>query len=333
VKAGRQFKIAVSGKAGCGRYSDKLINERYEVTSSKQPRIAYEYAEEEIEHIVGRKGMNVAVDQTRLNGETFPRFVDAHVHLSDKEYAGCVDEIIQEARMANVVALVSNSVDLETSIKSLELAQKYAGLVYAALGIQPGSVEHLAEQELDRTLNLISKQEMNKAMVAIGEIGLDSNHMSTWSDQLRVFDEMLHCAERIRLPVIVHSRGAAEQVIDRLPSYNLVKVLLHFFTGSADALSKAIENGYYVSEGPAAAYSEGIREIVRKVPIANLLTETDGPVRFYKPPFKGKRTTPAFIPEVVRAIAKIKETGEQSVAEKITGNFEQFFTLKLSMPR
>jgi len=277
--------------------------------------------------------MNAAVDQARMNGEIFPRFVDAHVHLSDKEYAECIDEIIQEARMANVVALVSNSVDLETSIKSLELAEKYAGLVYAALGIQPVSVEHLAEKELERTLNLISKQKMNKAMVAIGEIGLDSNHMSTWNDQLRVFDEMLHCAERMRLPVIVHSRGTAEQVIDRLLSYNLVRVLLHFFTGPADALAKAIENGYYVSEGPAAVYSESIRKVVREVPITNLLTETDGPVHFYKPPFKGKRTTPAFIPEVVRAIAKIKETGVQSVAEKIAGNFGQFFTLKLSVPR
>jgi TatD DNase family protein len=177
----------------------------------------------------------------------FVTFVDSHIHLSDKEYAGCIDEIIEDARMANVVALVSNSVDLETSIKSLELAEKYAGLVYAALGIQPVSVEHVAEVELERTLDLISKQEMNKAMVAIGEIGLDANHTSTWNDQLRVFDEMLHCAERVRLPVIVHSRGAAEEVIERLPSYNLVRVLLHFFTGPADALSKAIEDGYYVS--------------------------------------------------------------------------------------
>ncbi|MGA3191657.1 MAG: TatD family hydrolase [Candidatus Bathyarchaeia archaeon] len=300
---------------------------------SKQLRTGCEYLEEELECIMEREGMNAAVDQARMNGEMFPRFVDAHVHLSDKEYAGCIDEIIQEARMANVVALVSNSVDMETSIKSLELAEKYAGLVYVAVGIQPASVEHLAEEELERTLNLISTQKTNKALVAIGEIGLDSNHMSSWNDQLRVFDEMLHCAERMRLPVIVHSRGTAELVIDRLLSYNLVRVLLHFFTGPADALSKAIENGYYVSEGPAAVYSEGIREVVRKVPITNLLTETDGPVRFYKPPFKGKRTTPAFIPEVVRAIAKIKETSAQSVAEKIAGNFEQFFTLKLSVPR
>jgi len=273
--------------------------------------------------------MNAAVDTARTDREIFLRFVDAHIHLSDKEYAECIDEVVQEARMANVVALVSNSVDLKTSIKSLELAEKYRGLVYAALGIQPGSVDHLTDGELERTLDLISKQRMNKAMVAIGEIGLDSNHMGSWNDQLKVFDEMLRCAERMGLPVIIHSRGVAEQVVERLPSYKLEKVLLHFFTGPADALSKAIENGYYVSEGPVVVYSESIREVVRKVPITNLLTETDGPVRFYKPPFKGNRTTPAFIPQVVRAIADIKNTDVQGVAEEIAGNFEQFFNLKL----
>jgi TatD DNase family protein len=268
-----------------------------------------------------------------MEGETFLRFVDAHVHLSDEEYAECVGEVIQEARIANVVALVSNSVDLKTSIKSLELTEKYPSLVYAAMGIQPGSVDHLAEEELERTLDLISKQRVNEAMVAIGEIGLDSYHMRSWNGQLRVFDEMLHCAESLRLPVIIHSRGTAEHVIERLPSYKLEKVLLHFFTGPPDSLSKAIENGYYISEGPVAVYSESIREVVRRVPMMHLLTETDGPVRFYKPPFNGNRTTPAFIPQVVKAIADIKKTDVQTVAEKIARNFERFFTLKLGLSR
>jgi TatD DNase family protein len=274
--------------------------------------------------------MNVAVDQACAERKMSLRFVDAHVHLSDEEYAECVGEVIKEARMANVVALVSNSVDLKTSVRSLELAEKYRGLVYAALGIQPASIDHLAEKELERTLDLISKQRMNKAMVAIGEIGLDSNRMRSWSGQLRVFDEMLRCAESLRLPVIVHSRGTAEQVVERLSSYKLEKVLLHFFTGPVDSLSRAVENGYYISEGPVAVYSESIREVVRKVPMTNLLTETDGPVRFYKPPFNGKRTTPAFIPQIVKAIAEIKKTDVQGVAEKIARNFEQFFTLELS---
>jgi TatD DNase family protein len=76
-------------------------------------------------------------------------------------------------------------------------------------------------------------------------------------------------------------------------------------------------------------YSKGIREVVKEVPLANLLTETDGPVRFFKPPFKGKRTTPAFIPQVVNAIAEIKELGSDEVADQVLSNFQQFFGLQL----
>jgi Tat protein secretion system quality control protein TatD with DNase activity len=61
-----------------------------------------------------------------------------------------------------------------------------------------------------------------------------------------------------------------------------------------------------------------------------LLSETDGPVRFFRPPFDGKRTTPAFIPTVVKAIAEIKKLDIQSVAEQITENFEEFFIVKLN---
>jgi len=296
-------------------------------------RTDYEYVEEEIERIMERERTKEAADQAPANRETVLRYVDAHIHLSDEDYALCVDEIIEEARMANVVALVSNSVDLETGLGNLELANKYPGLVYVALGIQPGSVEDLTEEKLEKTLELISEQTTNKALVAIGEIGLDSNYTNIWEDQRRVFDEMLHMAEKLGLPVIVHSRGAEEQVIDMLPSYNLKNVLLHFFTGPDKALSRVIENGYYISEGPAAVYSEGIREVVRKVPITNQLTETDGPVRFYKRPFKGRRTTPAFIPLVVKAIADIKDTDVETVAEKLAANFEQLFMLKLDGPQ
>jgi TatD DNase family protein len=251
------------------------------------------------------------------------------VHLSDKDYSHCLDEIVEEARAANVAAMVSNSVDLGTGLRSLELAHKYPGLVFVALGIQPRSVKDLAEKELERTLDLISKQTLNSAMVAVGEIGLDSSYDSSWEDQLRVFDEMLHAAEKSRLPVIVHSRRAEVQIVDMLPSYNLKGVLLHFFTGPAKVLSTAVEHGYYFSEGPASAYSERVREVVRKVPLANLLTETDGPVRFYKLPFRGRRTGPAFIPLVVKVIADIRDTDVRTVAERLARNFGRFFAVKL----
>lgn len=258
------------------------------------------------------------------------KFVDAHVHLSDEEYAENIDEIIAEAKNSNVVALVSNSMNYETSVGSLRLAESYPGMVFAALGIHPWNVRALTEDELLQVSELISRRRQNMALVAVGEIGLDYKYTKIWDKQLMVFDSMLKLAENLDLPVIIHSRGTTAQIVEMLPSYNLRRVLLHWFSRPISALAKVVEYGYYITEGAPTAYSNGIRDVVRRIPLTNLLTETDGPVRFYKSPFKGKRTTPAFIPIVVKAIAEIKNMDVADVAAQIIKNFEEFFGVKLN---
>lgn len=257
------------------------------------------------------------------------KFVDAHIHLSDEEYAGVISEVLTEAKNSGVVALVSNSTDLKTCQGTLEVTERYPGMVYAALGIHPLTVKGLKEDELDQVLQLISAQRENRAFVALGEIGLDSKYMEIWDKQVKVFDLMLRLAEKLGLPAIIHSRGTTAQIVDMLPSYKLKKVLLHWFSNPISALVKAVERGYYITEGPLAAYSDGIRDVVKIVPLTNLLTETDGPVRFFKGPFEGKRTTPAFIPRVIAAFAEVKNMSAEEVAEQILKNFQDFFDVKL----
>jgi TatD DNase family protein len=96
------------------------------------------------------------------------------------------------------------------------------------------------------------------------------------------------------------------------------------------ALYKAVDHGYFITEGPPVAYSNGIRHVVKKVPLTNLLTETDGPVTYYKPPFNGKLTRPAFIRTVVEAVAEVKNMTVADVADQIAKNFESFFHIKLN---
>lgn len=257
------------------------------------------------------------------------RYVDVHIHLSDAEYSGKVDMLVDEARRLNVVALVSNSMDLKTSVESLKLAERHPRLVYVALGVHPWSVSRITDQELRETCQFILKQKGNPAVIAIGEVGLDNKYVAAWDKQMMVFDAMLHLAEKLNLPVIIHSRGTTSKIVEMLPSYSVRKVLLHWFSNPISLLPKVIDRGYYISEGPPVAYSNGIQEIIRKVPLTNLLTETDGPVRYFGDPFKGSITTPAFIPIVVEAIARIKHEDIPSVAEQITKNFEVFFDKKV----
>jgi TatD DNase family protein len=258
------------------------------------------------------------------------KLVDAHIHLSDDDYSGCVDEIVQEAKALSVVALVSNSMDLKTSIGSLELAERFPSMVYAAVGIHPWTVNDLTDDQFQETVDFISKKAKSKGLVAIGEIGLDFKYMNIWDRQLKVFDSMLHLAEKLVLPVIIHSRGTTAQIVDMLPSYSVKKVLLHWFSNPISALTKAVDHGFYISEGAPVVFSNGIRDVVKKVPMENLLTETDGPVRFFRPPFQGKRTTSAFIPTIVKAIAEVRKMDPESVAEHVRENFERFFGIKVN---
>jgi len=256
------------------------------------------------------------------------RLIDAHIHLSDNEYIGHIDELILDAKNSGVTALVSNSMDLQTCQNDIKLSQTYPDIIYPALGIHPWNVNVLKENELHEIIDFIQKQ---KGIVkAIGEIGLDYKYETLWDAQIMVFDKMLRLAEELDLPVIIHSRGTTDKVVEMLPSYGLKKVLLHWFSHPIEALSKALDNGYFITEGPPITYSKGIREVVEKTPLTNLMTETDGPVTYWKQPYNGQMTKPSYLRNVVEAIAEIKKTPVEEVAKQITINFQDFFNIKLS---
>jgi TatD DNase family protein len=218
--------------------------------------------------------------------------------------------------------------DLRTCKNDIKLSQIYPELVYPALGIHPWNVNVLKENELQETIDFIQKQ---KGIIkARGEIGLDYKYETIWESQIMVFDKMLRLAETLDLPVIIHSRGTTDKIVEMLPSYRLKRVLLHWFSHPITALSKAIDNDYFITEGPPVTYSNGIREVVEKTPLRNLLTETDGPVTYWKQPYNGQMTKPSYIKNVIKAIAEIKKLPFEEVAEQIAKNFEGFFDIKLT---
>ncbi len=258
------------------------------------------------------------------------KIVDAHIHLSDKEYIGYTDMLIEDAKNAGVLALVSNAMDYDSCIGALRIRQKNPEIVHVALGIHPWNVNILKEGEIEDTTKLILDEHTKGNVAAVGEIGLDCKYEAIWNQQLLVFDKMLRLAEKLRLPVIIHSRGTTAFVVDMLPSYTLKGVLLHWFSHPMPALQQAMERGYYITEGPPAVYSNGIREVISNTPLINLLTETDGPVLFRKPPFNGQITRPSFVREVVSAIAEIKHVTVDEAADQIVRNFETFFGLRIT---
>ena len=256
------------------------------------------------------------------------RFVDAHIHLADKDYAQNVDAVVNDAKQLGVAALVTNSTDLESSHRSLKLAEEYPDHVYAALGIHPWNTKQLKPNEVQDTVKLIlSNKENRQKVVAVGEIGLDASYSGNGEPteiQKQVFHDMLLVAEKTSLPVVIHSRGSTSEIVNMLPSYQLGKVLLHWFSQPHSLIGTIVDRGYSITEGPPVLYSGGMQEIIRQIPLTNLMTETDGPVRF-RGPFNGKLTTSAFIPTVVETISELKGKEKSEVSEQIFQNFVDFF--------
>jgi TatD DNase family protein len=258
------------------------------------------------------------------------KLVDAHIHLSDVGYNMHLPDVVADAKNVGMSALVTTSVDLKSCQNDIKLAEQYPNLIYSALGIHPWNVNFLKPDELQETIDFILQQKQKKCLVAIGEIGLDCTYETVWENQLFVFHKMLHLAEQLNLPVVIHSRGTTDKIVDILQSYTVKRVLLHWFSHTIETLNKAMNLGYYITEGPPIVYSNGIREVVKHTPITNLLTETDGPVLYRKKPFNGQLTKPSYVESVLGAIAEIKNMPICDVAEQVAQNFEVFFDVKLA---
>jgi len=257
------------------------------------------------------------------------KIVDAHIHLSETEYIGHLAEVIHDAADNGVSALITSSVNLDTCQNDVKLSEQYPNLIYPALGIHPYNVNFLKQNELQETIDFILHQNQKKRIAAIGEIGLDNKYETIWKEQLFVFDKMLHLAEQLELPVVIHSRGTTDKIVEILQSYNVKHVLLHWFSHTIETLNKSVDLGYFISEGPPIVYSDNIREIVKQTPITNLLTETDGPVLYRKKPFNGQLTKSSYIRTVLDAIAEIKNVPVSNIADQVAKNFEIFFNIKL----
>jgi TatD DNase family protein len=251
-------------------------------------------------------------------------YVDAHLHLADPGYAGRTEEVIDDAEKNNVIHLLSNAVDYETSSQTIALAKKHSPRVLAAIGVHPWTVMNTREPRLDKLELLV--QESPEYIAAIGEIGLDGKYtqdQQARKHQLEVFKSCLSLAEREGLPVVVHSRSAVDETLRTLQDFRIPKVLLHWYDGPLARLDVIRERGYLISIGPAVSYSQAITEVARKMPLDMFLSETDGPVK-YRGPFQGRQTRPSFVLDVVRRVAEIKGLGTEAVREAAWSNFRKF---------
>ena len=254
-------------------------------------------------------------------------FIDTHCHLDYQSFDEDREKVIQRAIQNKVDALITIGTNIETSKLSIKLAEKFA-TVYAAVGIHPNDCKDITESDLE-LIETLSKE--NK-VVAIGEIGLD--YYRTYAEkgqQQKIFRSQLNLARKCKLPVIIHNREAFEDLFDILveEKSSEIKGVLHSFSGSVDFLESILPYNFYFSfTGSVTFKNSNYDDVIEKVPVENILLETDSP--FLAPvPFRGKRNEPAYIKYTAEKIAQIKGMNLVELADISSQNAKDLFNIEI----
>jgi TatD DNase family protein len=243
------------------------------------------------------------------------RLIDAHAHL---EQVPDVEPALERAKDSDVVAVLAVSMDLASNRRILNLAERHQGFVYPALGIHPWAVEVL---EIDAAMEYVQAHIGNS--VAIGEIGLDYWIKKDRALQREVFGKLLKIAAQHQKPVITHSGGSYEDVFRLVRESGNPKAVFHWYSGPIEMTDEIIKCGYYISATPAVGYSERHREVIKRVPIDNLLLETDCPVKY-----KDIESEPASVRTTLEEVARLKGEAPDLIAEATTENCTKLFGLE-----
>lgn len=239
---------------------------------------------------------------------------DVHAHLDMKDFDEDRDQVIKSCSEKGVT-IINNGLGEESNRATVELSKAHDN-VLPALGVYPSEAVEMSEEKLEEELRFIE----DNSPVAIGEVGLDYKYDYPKEEQLSVFRKMLGLAERLGVPVIVHSRRAEKDVLKVLKEFS-VKAVMHCFSGSAEQVMLGVRQGYLFSVPPRIITSESFQELVKTLPLENLLLETDSPFMGVR---KGARNHPTNIFKTVSKVSGVKGVTELEVIEAVKSNQKIF---------
>jgi TatD DNase family protein len=255
------------------------------------------------------------------------RLVDIGANLTHSSFHADLPEVLAHARQAGVDTIVVTGTTPEESRKALDLSKNFQGL-YATAGVHPHHARDCGPQTIP------ALRELAKDAVAIGECGLDFNrNYSPHPDQEKWFVAQIELALELGKPLFLHSRDAHPRFSQILKHHGVRDAVAHCFTGERAELEAYLELGLYVGiTGWICDERRGrhLIELVREIPRDRLLLETDAPYltpRDLKPQPKARRNEPAFLPHVLRAVARALGRPAEEVAAETTRNAFTFFRL------
>ena len=252
--------------------------------------------------------------------------IDSHAHLNSHKFKDDFQQVLQRAKENNVLSIVNIGYNLESSYKSIELAEQYDQIV-AAIGFHPHDASDVKEQEWAPFRELVG----HHRVVAIGEMGLDYyRNLSPKEIQKNVFREQIRIAKEIKKPIIIHDRDAHLDVLTIIKEEQAGANggVMHCFSGSKETAKECMDLGFHISiAGPVTfANAPRLQDVARYIPLDRLMIETDCP--YLAPvPHRGKRNEPAYVRYVAEKIAELRQLDYEQIAEATAKNTKQLFRI------
>ena len=258
--------------------------------------------------------------------------VDIGANLTHESFDRDRDQVLAHARDAGVRRLIVTGTSVTESVRALELARAWPGVLYSTAGVHPHNAASFDEHSADALRHLLAQNEV----VAVGECGLDFyRDFSPRDAQRRAFEAQLEIAADVRLPVFLHQRDAHGELVELLRPVRsrLSGGVAHCFTGTAQMARDYLDMGLYIGiTGWLCDERRGadLRDAVRHLPLDRMVIETDAPYLLprdlpQKP--RGRRNEPRFLPHVLVRLAAFMDRPVEEVEGATRRNAERLFSL------
>lgn len=254
---------------------------------------------------------------------------DSHAHYDDEKFDEDRKELLESLAEQGVDYVVNVGCSIESSKASIELAREYP-FMYASVGVHPETAAELTMERLSWLEEMCSQARENR-IVAIGEIGLDYY----WPEPAREiqkewFERQLLLARKVKLPVIIHSRDAARDTLERMKGLHAEEIggVVHCFSYSREIAREYLNMGLYLGIGGVVTFPKGrkLAQVVEYAPLDQLVIETDCP--YLSPvPRRGKRNFSGNLIYVAEKIAQIKQVSTKEVIEITTRNAKKMYRI------
>ena len=265
-------------------------------------------------------------------------FVDTHCHLDGEEFAEDRDLVVERAKAAGVAKIFLPAIDLKSCQTVLDTCSRYPDYCFPMLGLHPEEVRSDWREQLDSVGTVLSESLSAKthsepspvSPVAIGEVGLDFYWSRDFYDeQLLAFEEQVRWSVETRLPLMIHSRKAQNELVTILKRYkdDLPGGVFHCFTGNEIEARELLQfENFVLGIGGVLTFKKShLPEVLPAVvPLDRIVLETDAP--YMAPvPYRGKRNEPAFTLEVLRRLAEAYGASEEEVAQVTSATVSRVF--------